>query len=149
MHRLRGIGSHTGTVVNLERGTTESQRRIDILKHNEVSIPLCCLESQFHCDQESVCFAIASTIGAACATGPNAWDGCESPSCHHREVDASFFKNVTSSPGPDMISIEIVYFACSEGITSSKTVFRAPTMRMSSMCTNIKQSHLLERSIDG
>ena len=60
-----------------------------------------------------------------------------------------FFKNVTSSPGPDMISIEMVYFACIEGINSSRTVFLEPTMRMSSMCTNIKQSPLAERSMDG
>ena len=47
-HKLRDIESRTGTVVDLERGTTESQRRIGILKHHEASIPLCCLESQFH-----------------------------------------------------------------------------------------------------
>ena len=36
------------------------------------------------------------------------------------------FKNVTLSPGPDMISMETVYFACGEGMGSSRTVFLEP-----------------------
>jgi hypothetical protein len=92
MHKLRDIESRTGTVVDLEIDTTGFQHKIDTLKHHEVLAPPCCLAFQFHCDQESVCSAIALTDEAACIADPNVWGGCESPSCHHQEVDVSSSK---------------------------------------------------------
>ena len=138
MQMLRDIWSRTGTVANLETSTEDPNAgsiHWSILRFQLLSLVRCLnftvarrafvLQTFWQMKQLASWSKCLEWIRVTILLTSRSW--------------CAFFRNVTSSPGPDMISMQTVYFACSEGMSSSRAVFLGLTMRMSSMC-NIKQS---------